>query len=386
MILLLAAVFLLITSVIFNAENAPKIFSHRIYLVETSAFSLVKEGSALISEQAEIENIAPGNIIIFSDDEEKARIGEVREIKLEDGVYTFDIKNDLDEKMTIGQSHILGKGIYYSEFIGRLISFALSPAGVCLIAILPCAAFIVFEIIASLRRGERQTEFETVKKQDEIPTYIPPRQDYIPPEERPAFSHERERLMEEAGLFSPPQKKVPQKQEERVPISERDIDKLIRETRAKHLVGSSAPDIQPPVRPDYSEFDSEEMPAGNGQYSRFAPRDYPPDGFRDSQDQRFRQAPPMPERPQPIIIDETETQNIFEHSVQPPERNAAKEMPQNRHVERNNEDAVRRYEPPKRNPPKLAPRVSRLDSLLQEDSADSYDIDDILKSIENNSR
>ena len=93
MILLLAAAFLLITSIIFNGSNAPKIFSYRIYLVETDAFSLVKEGSALISEKAETENIAPGNIIIFSDDEDEARIGEVREAKLEDGVYTFKIKN-----------------------------------------------------------------------------------------------------------------------------------------------------------------------------------------------------------------------------------------------------------------------------------------------------
>lgn len=56
----------------------------------------------------------------------------------------------MDEEMIIGQSRILGKGIYYSEIIGGLISFALSPTGVCCIAVLPCAAFIVLEIIARL--------------------------------------------------------------------------------------------------------------------------------------------------------------------------------------------------------------------------------------------
>lgn len=403
-ILLLAAAFLLVTSIVFNGDTAPKFFSHRIYLVETNAFSLVKDGSALITEQAETENIAPGNIIIFSDDSEEARIGEVRESKLEDGVYTFIIRNDLEEEMTIGQSHILGKGIYYSEIIGWLISFALSPAGVCLIAVLPCAAFIVFEIIASLKRGAQQSEFETVKKQDEIPTYLPPRQDYIPPEERPAFLYERDRLMEEAGLFSPPQKKTQQKQEERIPISGRDIDKLIKETRAKHLAGGASSNKQQghldnSEYSDYPEPRERQFYRDDGQRDprAFASReteDFP--GHRDYADSRsrqFREAPPVQRSPQPIIIDENETRNIFEHSVESDAREqqreesaeiATKPSFPSSHGERNRSDDVKRYEPPKRNPPKLAPRVSRLDSLLQEESADSYDIDDILKSIEKN--
>ena len=63
--------------------------------------------------------------------------------------------------------------------------------------------------------------------------------------------------------------------------------------------------------------------------------------------------------------------------AQPEQRRAAEPPP------RPEREEIRRYDPPKRNPPKLAPRVSRLDSLLQEESDDShYDIDDILKSIE----
>lgn len=384
---------MLITSVIFSGDTAPKIFSHRIYLVETNAFSLVKEGSALITEQAETENIAPGNIIIFSDDAEEARIGEIREVTLDDGVYTFTIKNDLEEEMTIGQSHILGKGIYYSEIIGWLISFALSPAGVCLIAVLPCAAFIVLEIIASLKRNNQQSEFETVKKQDEIPTYLPP-QDYIPPDERPAFSYERDRLMEEAGLFSPPQKKTPPKQEERIPISGRDIDKLIKETRAKHLAGSSS-DMQQ-GRYERPEIQEQQFYPNNEQRDPYGFNDSgEPEDFRgyreysEPRSQQFRQAPPMQEPPRPIIIDEDETRNIFEHPIES-EQEQLQDEPAHRSSfrrsrnERNMSDDAKHYEPPKRNPPKLAPRVSRLDSLLQEESADSYDIDDILKSIENN--
>ena len=352
MILLLAAAFLLIASIIFSGDSAPKIFSRRIYLVETDAFSLLKNGTALITEQEDAENIAPGNIIIFSDDEEKTRIGEVREAKLDDGVYTFKIKNDLDEEMIIGQSHILGKGIYYSNILGSLVSFALSPAGVCFIAVLPCAAFIVFEFIASMKRKDSQSEFETVKKQDDIPTYLP-RQDYIPPEERPAFSYERERLMEEAGLFTPPRKAPSPKQEEHVPVSERDIDKLIKETRAKHLAGAV-----------FSERPSQIQPEPQ--------RNVPTSSERFARNDRESFA-------RPAIFDEADTRNMFRRpdEAQPEQRRAAEPPP------RPDREEIRRYDPPKRNPPKLAPRVSRLDSLLQEESDDShYDIDDILKSIE----
>lgn len=362
-LLLLAAAFLLITSIIFNQDNAPKFFSHRIYIVETEAFSLVKEGSALIAEQTETEEIAAGNIIIFSDDSQQARIGEVQEARLEDGVYIFKIKNDLGEEMTIGQSHILGKGIYYSEIIGGLVSFALSPLGVCFIAVLPCAAFIVLEVIASIKRNDAQSEFETVKKQDEVPTYIPARQDYLSPEDRPVFVEGRERLMEEAGLFTPPQKKVQQRQqEERAPISERDIDKLIRETRAKHLNETFAPERR----------QTEQRP-------RRVPQSQPQQSLR------------------PVIIDEEETRDIFEKPVreqrfsidevsvelekksQPPKKSESSLSDK----DKREDSPVKRYEPPKRNPPKLAPRVSRLDSLLQEETSDShYDIDDILKSLE----
>ncbi len=353
-LLLLTAGVLLTASIIFSGDTAPKFFSRRIYLVETDAFSLVKNGSALITEQEDAENIAPGNIIIFSDDGDEIRIGEVREAKLDDGVYTFKVKNDLDEEMTIGQSHIMGKGIYYSDIIGMLVSFAMSPAGVCFIAVLPCAAFIILEIIASLKRKDVQAEFETVKKQDEIPTYLP-RQEYVPPEDRPAFSYERERLMEEAGLFTPPRKASPPRQEEYVPISERDIDKLIKETRAKHLAGVG-----------YSEIPPEP--------SRSVPppqRNYPRNDLN----------PPA----RPAIFDEEDTRDMFEHPAEapieqrrPPEQRRAPEPSR-----RTEEEEIRRYDPPKKNPPKLAPRVSRLDSLLQEESDDShYDIDDILKSIE----
>lgn len=342
--------------------------------METDAFSLVEKGSAIVVSKVPDEEIAAGNIIIFEDTSEKPFVAEVQESTLDDGVYTYRIKNDVGAEMTIGSSHVLGKGMYYSEFLGSLISFALSPGGVCCIAVLPCAAFIVLEIISAAKHRELQSEFEPVNKQEEVPTYIPTNyRDLDVKEDRPAFSDERQRLMEEAGLFAPPQKKPAPKPEARAPISERDIDKLIKETKAKHM-GTAYAEAPQPRRPAPQPSRSAVEPRSG--YTAEPRSGYSPDS-----------------RPRPsVIIDEEETRNIFsKQEERRPSRidNLHSEMadkpnenPFLREQEREDEP-IRRYEPKRRTAPKAAPRVSRLDSLLQEDAGDNhYDIDDILKSLD----
>lgn len=347
----------------FNNKNAPQIFSHRIYLVETDAFSLIEKGSALVVSQVPDEEIAAGNIIIFEDAAEKPFVAEVQESTLDNGVYTYRIKNDVGSEMVIGPSHVLGKGMYYSEFLGGFISFALSPAGVCCMAVMPCAAFIVLEIIFAIKHRDNQSDFEPVNKQNEVPTYIPNYRE-VEEKESPAFVDERQRLMEEAGLFAPPQKKPVPKPEARAPISERDIDKLIRETKAKHM-GTS--------------------------YAEEAPRRQAPPPQRPAPPPSRPAAEPRPRPITPsVIIDEEETRNIFTRQEERrPSRidNLHSEMADkpsgNSFLPERDDEPIRRYEPKRRTAPKAAPRVSRLDSLLQEDSADNhYDIDDILRSLD----
>lgn len=348
----------------FNNKNAPQIFSHRIYLVETDAFSLIEKGSALVVSQVPDEEIAAGNIIIFEDSSEKPLVAEVQESILDNGVYTYRIKNDVGSEMIIGSSHVLGKGMYYSEFLGGFISFALSPAGVCCMAVMPCAAFIVLEIISALKHRDNQADFEPVNKQNEVPTYIPSYREVEEREDRPVFVDERQRLMEEAGLFAPPQKKPVPKPEARAPISEKDIDKLIRETKAKHM--GTAYDEEPPRRP-----------------APPTPRPAPPPS-RPAAEPRPRPITPS------VIIEEEDTRNIFTRQEERrPSRidNLHNEMAdkpnENPFLPERDDEPIRRYEPKRRTAPKAAPRVSRLDSLLQEDSADNhYDIDDILRSLD----
>ena len=362
--LLLATVFLLVAALLFRGGSAPALFGHYVFLAETDAFSAVKKGSALIVDPVEFAEISPGNIIIFTDEQGNDRIGEVQSMVSDDEIYTFTVRTDADSNITVGQSHMVGKGIYYSEFIGALVSFATSPAGVCLIAILPCAAFVIFEIIGIVRRRAPQPEVDTVKKQYETPTYIPAVKNSEPTDEtdRPVFSADRQKLVEAAGLYTPSKKPepVPPKAEERAPISGRDIDKLIRETKAKH------------ERDFLFEADTNanvhtEKKAVASVSEQRQGRAAAVSAYRAN----------VPKRSEIKITSEDERPHAAPRETAERPIEKAPEVPREK-----TEEVVRQYVPPK---VKYVPRVNRLDSLLREDSADndsSFDIDDILKNIE----
>lgn len=364
-LLLLATVFLLVAALMFRGGSAPALFGRYVFLAETDAFSAVKKGSALIVDPVELAEIAPGNIIIFTDEEDVDRIGEVQSVASDDGIYTFTVRNDADNNVTVGQSHIVGKGIYYSEFVGAVVSFATSPAGVCLIAILPCAAFVIFEIVGIVKRRAPQPEVDTVKKQYETPTYVPPTRKPEPADDEeedeediPAFAPDRQRLMAAAGLFKQPAKKPepPPKPAARTPISGRDIDKLIRETKARHeREAFAAADIpEPEPRKGKAEAAAEARPQQSKAAAVAA--------YRSS-------AANAEARPGIEITPEDEKpHNVRKETVEKPREKV--------------EETVRQYVPPK---VKYVPRVNRLDSLLRDDSVDGdnpFDIEDILKNFE----
>lgn len=357
-LLVLVMFVLLILSLIFSGELAPKLFSHRVYLLDTDAFSLVEKGSAVIADQVPFNEIVPGNIILYTDDKNKTRVGEVQLAQSENNVYTYTVKNDAELEVTVGQSRILGKGIYYSKFVGGLVSFVVSPAGVCCLAILPCAAFLVFEIIGIFKRKAAPPTVETVRKQDEIPTYIPEglgaKKRVVgdnPENESFAFSDGRQSLMKAAGLFSASSNKVSEQHKEpvreRKPVLEKDIDKLIKETKAKHMNDGTSPSKR------------EERPVGTKSAS----------AARNAYEQIQAQTSlgETPDRRSAFDNDPVSAVHDIPVFSEDSERN----------------EPPRRTEPPKRPSSRVSPRVSRLDSLLKNDNSGSqYDINDILRNID----
>lgn len=153
--------------------GAPNLFGKYFYLVKTDAFDLLKNGTALIAEEVDAYEIQPWNIVIFTLENDAPALAEIRNSELADGVYSFTAVTENGNEITLSQSQIVAKGMTYSDFWGAVISFASSPLGVMLIAVVPCLIIIVIEITKFIKKALPQPEIETVKKQYETPTYTP---------------------------------------------------------------------------------------------------------------------------------------------------------------------------------------------------------------------
>ena len=174
-LLALFTLFLLTLSLVFTfGGDAPNLFGKNIYIVKTDAIEALKPGSALFTTKISPDEIIEGDIVVFKSAENLAGIAEIVSIRFSDNVFGFTAVSERGVDLTLTQSQIVGKATKYSNFFGGLISFAKSPAGVMVIAVIPCLIILIYEgskyIFMTLRKND---EITPVKKQDEVPTYIP---------------------------------------------------------------------------------------------------------------------------------------------------------------------------------------------------------------------
>lgn len=232
--LLLIAFFAVIAIAFHAGNNAPGIFGKNVYLVKTDAFDVIQNGSAVITENVEPSQIAPGNIVIFNDEKYRAQIGEVREAAYSEDVYTYTLRLEDNSEKFVGQSAIIGKAMSYSVFFGAIISFVTSPFGLLLIVILPCTLVIVSEIVKSIK-NKYPSEVKTVDKQLETPSYTAPTPQKITEPDAEAFVPKMPgkpyESIKTAPLFTPP-KRAP-KPEAPPPPSSKKLEAAIAESKAE---------------------------------------------------------------------------------------------------------------------------------------------------------
>ncbi|MBQ3841522.1 MAG: hypothetical protein II820_02400 [Ruminiclostridium sp.] len=168
------AIFLSVTAVVYSlGDGTPNIFGSNIYLVKTDAFGFLTDGTALISKQVPPSEIQRTNIVIFNLENGKPALAQVLDSELADGVYSFRVLTENNAEITLTQSQVVAKGMSYSDILGTLIRFAVSPFGMMIVAIVPCIIIIILEIVKFAGKIMPQPEIETIKKQYEVPTYIP---------------------------------------------------------------------------------------------------------------------------------------------------------------------------------------------------------------------
>ncbi len=168
------AIFLSVTAVVYAAgDGTPSIFGSNVYLVKTDAFEFLNKGTAILASKVSPAEIQPTNIVIFKLENGKPALAQVMTSDLYDGVYSFAVKTENNAEITLSQTQVVAKGMSYSDMLGGLISFAVSPFGMLMIAIVPSIIMIILEIVKFAGKIMPQPEIETIKKQYEVPTYSP---------------------------------------------------------------------------------------------------------------------------------------------------------------------------------------------------------------------
>ena len=170
-------VFLLLISVIFGfGGDAPSLFGMNVYVVRTDAFDVIKNGSAVMTSRVPSEKLSPGNIVIYKNSDNRMGLAEIRFAEVRDNVYSYSAMSERGSELTLSEGQIVGKAMQYSDFLGALIRFAKSTVGVAVIAVLPCLSLLILEASRGLRARyapPKESKVDAVKKQDEIPTFVP---------------------------------------------------------------------------------------------------------------------------------------------------------------------------------------------------------------------
>lgn len=152
-ILFALCIFMIIISAVFGSEGLVGFFGWNLYLCEESGFEGLNSGAAVIVEQCEPYDITEGNLILYTegnvDEEPVPRLGYTESITMSDGVYSIGVSDPDGNTAVISESAFVGRAGWSSDFLGIFISFSLSPWGICVMAVLPCAALMIFSFIRS---------------------------------------------------------------------------------------------------------------------------------------------------------------------------------------------------------------------------------------------
>lgn len=230
-IILAAVLFMLTVSIVFTAGGkTPDIFGYSVYISENDSVEGVSVGTAVIAEKVHPQDILAGYIVLYFDDDGEKNLATVTSSIVTDGVVTLSAKDSLGQEISVSQSDIVGIAAYTSDTIGSIVIFAKSPTGVSMIAILPCMLIIIYEIIKNIRKNAPPPLVETVKKQEEVPSFVPEKSI-----KKATVTYQKAADAEDVFFKSPAKQAEAQCTAEIAPLSQEKLNRAIEQTKAEKL-------------------------------------------------------------------------------------------------------------------------------------------------------
>lgn len=172
---LLGAVFLLmvVSAAAFGSAGTVGVFGFNMFICDSSDYESVPAGSAVISTSCAPYDLEEGNLVLYTTDPEDKNaplaMGYYTDFKMTDGIYYLHLENNGDSTV-ISENALIGRAGWCSPFLGAFIKFTRSPWGVLVMAVIPCALLILFDILRVKTYEKPIPEvIPQVKNQDDRP-------------------------------------------------------------------------------------------------------------------------------------------------------------------------------------------------------------------------
>jgi len=160
-ILLLVCIFLIICSAAFSSKNIVDVFGVNIYIVQSDGYDKAPKGSVILVRKTTAYELSEGKLVLYekSSNANDCALGYVKNIYVVDGQYFLTV-SDGDLSAEIAEQRLIGRADYSSVAMGAVLRFIKTPFGIFCVAVLPCIALILYDIIraAALRLPDPEVE------------------------------------------------------------------------------------------------------------------------------------------------------------------------------------------------------------------------------------
>lgn len=171
--MLILCVILIIAAAGFGSRQVVNVFGYNIYIVQAEGFDKAPKGSAIIVKKASAFGIESGKLILYEKggEGEQYALGYVKEPHVEDGVYYLTVTDNVST-LEVPEVRLVGVADYSSVFVGSVIGFIKTPFGIFCIAVMPCLALILYDIIRAVasRLPEPEVEPQIKNYREEVVT------------------------------------------------------------------------------------------------------------------------------------------------------------------------------------------------------------------------
>lgn len=160
-LMLLTCIFLIVCSAAFSSKDTVGAFGANIYIVQADGYDKAPKGSVVLVQKTTAFELSEGKLVLYtvSADSTQCALGYVENIYVVDGQYYLTVTGG-DSTVEISEQRLVGRADYSSVVLGAVLTFIKTPFGIFCVAVLPCIALILYDIIraAALRLPDPEVE------------------------------------------------------------------------------------------------------------------------------------------------------------------------------------------------------------------------------------